>query len=347
MLKILDFLIVRKYSYELFLHPFIFSKKIAILFNKYIRNFFRRNSLHSCEIGLTYHCQLECLHCGVFGQKKPACAELSDEKLIEFIDDLRLQGVTFVVFGGGEPLLHKSLVRLVAHCTKNNIITAISTNGLLLHDEMIDNLKYAGISFLNVSLDSSHPEKHDESRKRKGCFEAVAKNISKCVEKGVFVVISTVATKENIKNGDLENLIKYSKSIGAYGVRILFAVPSGRRLGCRERIFTEEEREKVRTMLDPVFVYVEGMRNAFTECPAVARKLIYLSPYGDIQPCSFVPVSFGNINRKSFADIYKYMSAHSFFKFYSGGDCIMRQKEFHDRYFCLIDKSPDALPIEI
>ena len=43
-------------------------------------------------------------------------------------------------------------------------------------------------------------------------------------------------------------------------------------------------------------------------CPAAVEK-IYITPYGDVLPCTFNPISFGNLRRSELAGIWKEMVA--------------------------------------
>ena len=107
------------------------------------------------EIAVTSRCQLKCRHCsqGDF-RKEENLDEFSTEKIKNLIDQLLKLGCFRVGFFGGEPLLRKDLFKLIKYATDKGMATRVTTNGLLLSEKNVLKLKKAGLSMLNVSIDS-------------------------------------------------------------------------------------------------------------------------------------------------------------------------------------------------
>lgn len=312
---------LKKYHYEIFLKRLRFREQLKVLGKKYV---YAIRDFQSLEIGLTYRCQLRCNHCGIAGARDDTRTELSTADWKEVITAFHAQNKGyFIVFAGAEPLLRQDLFDLIDFSRRKGIIVGISTNGLLLNETKVRGLRETGVAFINISLDGSCADAHDANRNKKGVFKRAIDGFCLCREHEIPAIVSTCATKKAIASGQLELIIAKAREVRASGVRILFAVPSGTLDGCSGASFTVEEREHVRALLDPFFVYVEGVCNTFTECNALLKKLFYISPYGDVQPCSFVPRSFGNVREEPLASLLKKMSVHSLFRL-SAGDCIMR-----------------------
>jgi MoaA/NifB/PqqE/SkfB family radical SAM enzyme len=346
-MNVIKWLKTKKYNYDLFLKPLSLCNRINVI-NRKVKTVLSHNSSpQSLEIGLSYRCQLNCIHCGVHGESDPTRKELAPSEMKDIIAQAQELGVYFVVFSGGEPLLNEHVVEFFSYTAQKGIITALSTNGQLLTKDIVKELKRERVAFINVSIDNAQPAVHDKLRGVKGCFQKAQEGIRRCVDEGVPIIVSTYATKENISNGDLRNIISMSKKIGARGVRILFVVPAGKLLGCSRIDFSDQEKKYVRSLLDPSYVYIEGVRNKFTECNTILKKLFYLSPYGDVQPCSFVPLSFGNIRKKPLADIWETMINHEFYKIIDGKDCIMRNKVFQKKYLGFLKGKNKKWPLPI
>ena len=78
-------------------------------------------------------CNLKCTWCNASFVMSNCTSLISKEKLLSIIDFLARwdDGVDAVSFsGGGEPLLHPDFSDLIAHCVKNSLLIAISTNGV-------------------------------------------------------------------------------------------------------------------------------------------------------------------------------------------------------------------------
>lgn len=338
---------VKKYHYDIFLKPLTPLNRIKLIVHKIKSTVHLSNLPHALEIGLTYRCQLNCIHCGVYGQNESSQPELSLDELKDIILQAHIMGVYLVVFSGGEPLIREEVAELVEYAAKKGMITALSTNGQLLTQDVVCKLKDKGIVFINISIDSANHVLHDRCRGVTGCFQKAETAIRKCVFEGISVIISTYATKENIYNGDLKNIINFAKQSGAQGVRILLSVPAGKWLGCSQVMLSEQDKLEIRKLLDPVYVYIEGICNKFTECNAVAKKLFYISPYGEVQPCSFVPVYFGSVRQESLIHIWNRMRTHSFFSQFDGSECIMRDKQFSKYPFSNLKKYGGRLMLRI
>jgi cyclic pyranopterin phosphate synthase len=85
---------------------------------------------------------------------------LTFEEIEQFVRISALEGVTKVRLTGGEPLVRRDLPKLVARIARIGGIRdlAMTTNGTLL-SRFARDLKDAGLTRLNVSLDSLNPER--------------------------------------------------------------------------------------------------------------------------------------------------------------------------------------------
>ncbi|MFH1397109.1 MAG: radical SAM protein [Candidatus Omnitrophota bacterium] len=292
--------------------------------HKFLNRFIQRDSVNTLVFGLTYRCQLDCVHCGVKLNFDPAKVELNTGEVKEVLRQARRIGVYFVVFFGGEPFLRQDIMEIIEYAAELGIMVSISTNGLLLNRQILDKLRKCGVSFLNISLDSSNHQIHDRLRKCAGSFQEAMNSVEEGVAAGVNIIISTYATKENIQSRDIERIIGLAKAKGARGVRILLAIPAGRLFNAAGLGFSEQDKSYIYNLLDPSYVFIEGVCNVRTECNALLKRLFYISPYGEVQPCGFVPVSYGNIRTDRLSDIWARMKHARIYTALNHKDCIMR-----------------------
>jgi len=109
------------------------------------------------RVSVTDKCNLRCQYCmpkeGV--KRLPHDSLLSLEELYRVIAVMAELGVKKVRFTGGEPLVRKNLVKLIADVRKISGIEeiALTTNGILLGEKACA-LKEAGVDRVNVSLDT-------------------------------------------------------------------------------------------------------------------------------------------------------------------------------------------------
>jgi len=319
------------YYYRLFLGPAGWKVRYASLRKRILNRMLFRDRPDSVEIGLTYLCQMDCVHCGVSGQEKN-----EDELVLSETKDILRQvsraGAYMVILGGGEPLLNRHVADITEYSASLGLITGLSTNGYLLDDEMAVLLKKAGLCFANISIDSREESEHDSKRGCGGSFERAVNAIASCRMSGISSIVSAYATRTSLYDGRLRGIIELAREKKASGVRIIPAVPCAKWENKEDLLFEEEDRAFLREMMEPTFVRVEGMCNRFTECNAALKRFFYISPYGEVQPCSFVPVVFGNIRQRSLLDIRNEMISHGFFNDLKSSDCIMRDENIAIKY---------------
>lgn len=138
------------------------------------------------RISVTDRCNLRCLYCmpeeGV--SWKPHDAMLSLEEIARFVRIAATEGFKRIRLTGGEPLVRKGIVGLVEelHGIPGIESVAMTTNGILL-TEMAEQLKAAGLSRVNISLDTLDPEQFRYITRR-GDINEVFAGIDKALEVG-------------------------------------------------------------------------------------------------------------------------------------------------------------------
>jgi cyclic pyranopterin phosphate synthase len=111
---------------------------------------------------VTDKCNLKCVYCtpskGLKYFKETDL--LTDEEIIRFIRIAHRHGLRKVRITGGEPLLRKNILQLIASIKQIGIRElSLTTNGLTL-SKMAEELKAAGLDRVNVSLDTLDAEKY-------------------------------------------------------------------------------------------------------------------------------------------------------------------------------------------
>jgi cyclic pyranopterin phosphate synthase len=90
------------------------------------------------RISITNRCNLNCLYCKKEGIPESSY-EMTKEEILELINQARKFRVKKVKFTGGEPLIRKDLAEIIENIPKG-IVKSISTNGLLLNEDLIKKL---------------------------------------------------------------------------------------------------------------------------------------------------------------------------------------------------------------
>jgi GTP 3',8-cyclase len=118
--------------------------------------------VHDLRISVTDRCNFRCTYCmpkEVFGRDfafLPRAELLTFEEIARIAAAFVRNGVTKVRLTGGEPLLRRDLVQLIAQLARIDGLDdlALTTNGALLTPAVARALKAAGLHRVTVSLDS-------------------------------------------------------------------------------------------------------------------------------------------------------------------------------------------------
>ena len=131
------------------------------------------------RISVTDLCNLRCMYCiPEIGIKKLRHEDILTLEEIERIAKKFVDlGITKIRLTGGEPLLRKNIIHLIANLGKIEKLKtlALTTNGLFLK-KYANDLKNVGVKNINISLDTLNEEKFF-SLTRGGCLKDVLEGI--------------------------------------------------------------------------------------------------------------------------------------------------------------------------
>lgn len=158
------------------------------------------------RISLTDRCNFRCIYC--MPEEGVDMMSHDDIMRIEEIEDIARVatriGIRSVRLTGGEPLVRKGVVDLVESLSGmegiNNI--SLTTNGVLL-PQMASELKRAGLSRVNISLDTLDPDQFTEIT-RVGQIESTLKGIDSALENGFNPVKVNAVTVRRLNQDFLE-----------------------------------------------------------------------------------------------------------------------------------------------
>jgi MoaA/NifB/PqqE/SkfB family radical SAM enzyme len=130
------------------------------------------------EIAPSGACNHRCTYCALdFMEYQPRF--IDKELLKDRLSEMASVGLKSVMYAGeGEPLLHKGIGEIINHTKKVGIDVAITTNGVLLKENLVDHT-LQNITWIKVSINGATKETYAKIHRTKpDDFDRVIKNMS-------------------------------------------------------------------------------------------------------------------------------------------------------------------------
>jgi MoaA/NifB/PqqE/SkfB family radical SAM enzyme len=247
------------------------------------------------DIAVDYNCNLSCSHCSALPMSRADEKPLSVEQYKVIAQDLLREGVVLFHFTGGEPLLRKDLEEIIAAFDPSRSCISIQSNGFPATPKRLKSLRGAGVDIFCVSLDSGIEAEHDQFRNREGSYRKVMDVLALARDTGFITTVSTCVSHDNIRSEGLRRVIEMTAQMGI-SCQFNLAVPTGHWQENAAIVLTEQDRAEVRCLLDENPHCRLDLNHNWNKvgCGTIKEKL-YLTPYGDVLPCPFIHISFGNL----------------------------------------------------
>jgi MoaA/NifB/PqqE/SkfB family radical SAM enzyme len=265
-------------------------------------------------------CNLHCKHCyEQFNIDHTAEVPIGCWK--EVIHSLQHRGTSVIVLTGGEPMLRfNDVLELLRSGDKNLSDFHLHTSGQGVTYERACMLQEAGLTAVAVGLDDVDEARHDALRGYNGSYRDAVDALKYFHAAGVFTYVNMCATKELIRSGDLWRYFDLVKSLNVGFIQLLEPRPAGGYLqNGNDPLLTDRDRNILKQFVEqgnstkrfrdyPIIYYV-----ARAESPEQAGCMMgglfhfHVDSKGNVNPCVFLPVSFGNIMEESFEGIFARM----------------------------------------
>ncbi len=178
----------------------------------------------NCVWELTLKCNMKCIHCGS-SAGKARHDELSLKECLSVADQLIDLGCKYLTFIGGEVFLYDEWEKIARELSDGGVDVNIITNAYLFGDEQIEQIRYAKLGNVGISLDGMEAS-HNRIRNSKTSFQRVIKAIDRLNEENIPISIVTSLLDFNFY--DLEPLhdLLASKGIPSWQIQIANAMGS-------------------------------------------------------------------------------------------------------------------------
>lgn len=178
------------------------------------------------RLSLTDQCNLACRYCKPVGL--PYRSRMIEPRFaFEVVRWLSQEhGIRHVRLTGGEPLLHPSLIHIIQRLSKLDTLheTTLTTNAQALAQNAVA-LRCAGLSRLNISLDTLEPRRYAYVT-RGGDVRRTITGIEAAVEAGLTPVKINVVVQRGLNDDELPDIAEWGLSRGCI-VRFLEVMPIG------------------------------------------------------------------------------------------------------------------------
>jgi AdoMet-dependent heme synthase len=194
-------------------------------------------------------CNLQCVHCiNASGPQDPWLKSLDTETVKRSIKEAESLGVKEIYFTGGEPLLHRDILRLLAFSLQV-APTTVLTNGTMINEQTAAALATLSQESpysleIRVSVDDIETEKNDRIR-GKGALAKAVRAIQLLYARGLLPILTaTEILQHELPEGSgmYERFRSFLLALGIDKprVKILPIFPIGRMAGEEGPLLTEE-----------------------------------------------------------------------------------------------------------
>ncbi|MFO7570028.1 MAG: heme b synthase [Smithellaceae bacterium] len=293
----------------------------------------KKNQVRMIAWEVTRSCNLSCVHCRAASHLGPYPGELSTEECLRLIDDIASVSQPVIILTGGEPLLRPDIFEIAAYGTQKGLRMVMATNGTLVDEDVARRMIASGIQRVSISIDGSDAQSHDAFRQEQGAFAGAMRGIAAMKSAGLEFQINTTITTANLHQ--IKDIHDLALRIGAAAHHIFLLVPTGRGKDLALQAITAADYEETllwfhresltceiqlkatcaphyfRIMHQNKPKGVKPVKKAGSHFHESTRGCLggisfcFISHVGQVQPCGYLELDCGNVQKQSFGDIWE------------------------------------------
>jgi MoaA/NifB/PqqE/SkfB family radical SAM enzyme len=264
----------------------------------------------------TKACTYKCQHCY---QKLDKGVDLPLDLIKKTIQAISDAGVCFLNIEGGDAFLRFNELCAILDTVDDTVEIWVNTTGANVSREKLLILKEKGLCGLMVSIHSPSAEEHDKFVGVEGAFELAKQTLRICDEIDLGSAINTVLEYEKIQKNKLPEIMDLAKELKCGFVQLIHPKRAGMWL---KNDALNKEDEAIKKYVEKVHKYYNGFRTTdYPALPAQAEEehtekfgctsggidRFYIGASGEVQPCEFLNISFGNVKDEDFEIIFRRM----------------------------------------
>ncbi len=284
----------------------------------------RAQAPYKADLALHYACNNNCSHCyNEPGRRTMPSVPLADwRRILRKLFDI---GVPYVIFTGGEPTLHPSILKLIGYAEDLGQIAGMNSNGRRLADaDFVTGLKESGLDHIQITLNSHRPEVHNQIVGAEA-YEETIRGLRNALAAGLHTITNTTVTEAN--GDEVLEMVDFLCGLGVS----TFAMNGMIHSGCGTRHEGTLTESQLRPLLENVAERAAeyGMRFLWYTPTQYCRLSpielgvgprtcnageysICIEPNGDVLPCQSYYQSAGNILDDPWDEIWNSNLFHSF-----------------------------------
>lgn len=249
---------------------------------------------------VTSKCNLHCKGCFHQTLHQTSETDISDERLSRAIAEAKELGISFIVLGGGEPLMRPNILEIPNNYP--DIMFLMFTNGLLIDDAILKKMKQKRNIVPLISLEGYQTD--TDERRGKGVYELIQEAITRLNKSGIFWGTSLTLTKNNFDEVTDQDFIKKLVNAGCKLFMLVEYTPV--QPGTENWIITEKQRLELikrrnlfRSEYPALFIALPWDEEEVGGCLSAGRGFVHISSEGNVEPCPFVSYADTNIKNMS------------------------------------------------
>jgi len=220
---------------------------------------------------ITNRCNLRCRHCYQSSRHEALPDELTLEQRLAVVDQLGQAYVPMLAIAGGEPTICPDLLAVLRRAAEYKMHTTIATNGVTMTPRLADEIADAGARYVEISLDSTDPARHDAFRGMPGLWDRAVRG-AKIVAAHPYLRLGIAMCVHRGNVAEVRDMIEFAIGLGAGCFAHFNFIPVGRGLKMVRGDITPDQREDLLNLLNDTMQ--SGRIGVISTAPQLGRTCL-------------------------------------------------------------------------
>ena len=252
---------------------------------------------------ITHKCNEKCEFC----YRDNISEDFTFDTNKKILEEIIASGAKKITFAGGEPLMYDGVLELIKYAKQNGIITSLTTNSILLSDELL--LKLDGIlDWLTLSLDGHNGDLQTKMTRNKNHFDNVLRILNSINFNNLSMKVKVNTVVSKINKDEVKYMIDIVNKYDVYRWKLFQFIPlrDSAQKNKEKFYITDDEFLKVKEEIITKENISKDKIITFTDRNSLESSYFVIFPNGDVRISTDLNDKIlGNLITDNIRDIWK------------------------------------------